>query len=228
MYQFKYQATNPFDFYPPIELIFTCVVPASWLLMELPTLGGRVNYASNREHLVSCGPIVFEFNEATSTDETSRTIRVDIFQDGVKCFEKLIEIYCPNVAPSKLGDECSIEVLLLNHLFGYNATSAWVAVDFSDFIGIMERSSTYYFQYGIGKTPSEILPDILEPLANRDVKCEFVMIFCDHLNMKLEFLREAMISMNSSHTDESIDSLGIVCAVGVEQDEMLISVLVGS
>jgi hypothetical protein len=227
MYQFKYQTTNPYDFYPPEELIFTCIVPDNWLSKDLPTVGVCVNYTAKREQLVSCGSVVFEFSDVTSTDETARTIRLDILQDGVKCFQKPIEIHCPKVAPSELGDECCIEVLLLNHLFGCNAISAWVAVDFADFIGIMEKSSTYYFQYGIGKTPSDILPDILEPAANRDVKCEFVMMFCDNQKMRLEYLREIMDAMSSSSTDESIDSLGLVCAVGVEQDEMLISVLVG-
>jgi hypothetical protein len=227
MYQFKYQTTSVFGFYSPEELIFTCIVPAYWLSMGLPTVDDCVNYAAKREQLVSCGPIVFEFSDVTSTDETTRTIRLDIFHDGVKCFEKPIEIHCSRVAKNELGDECCIEVLLLNHLFGYNAISAWVAVDFADFIGIMEMSSTYYFRYGIGKTPSDILPDILAPLANKDVKCEFLMIFCDHLNMSLEYLEEARIALPSSSTDESIGSLGLVCAVGVEQDEMLISVLVG-
>lgn len=122
MYQFKYQSINPFDFYSPTELIFTCIVPANWLSLDLPTVNGCVNYTDKLENLVSCGSIVFEFCELISSDKTLRTFSLDILHNGEKYFEKPIVIHAPSSVQS--------EVLLLNHLLGFNAISSWVAVDF--------------------------------------------------------------------------------------------------
>lgn len=216
MYQFKYQTINPFDFYPPVELMFTCTVPINWLSLDLPTMGGCVNYTSKQEQLAVSGPVLCEFDEIESSGNMLRTFSLDILLEGEKCFEKPIVIHVPN--------SVQIEVVLMNLLFGFSATSAWVAVDFADFIALLKRSSTYYLKYGIGKSVSDILPDILEPLVNENVKCEFLMIFGDNNNLRLEHLQEAMDAMTSSSAD---DCLGMVCAAGVEQDEMLISILVG-
>ena len=162
-----------------------------------------------------------------STDKTSRKISLDVFERGVKCFEKPVVIRCPNVERNDSGDKCCIEVVLLNHLFGYNAPSVWVDIDFQDFMATLARSSTYDFKYGIGETPSDILPKIIKTIDGKDVKCEFVMIFCDDQKMSLEYLQEIMDAMPSSKTDETLDLQGIVCAAGVAQREMLISALVG-
>jgi hypothetical protein len=229
MYKFEYQGSRSQESLSHGQEfpIFTCIVPADWLSMELPTVGGCVNYANNREKLVSSGPVVFEFSDVVSTDETSRTISLDIFHSGVKYFERPVAIRCPNVERNDSGEKCFIEVLLLNQLFGYNAPSVLVDVDFQDFIAIMAQSSTYDFKYGIGETPSDILPKIIKTIDGKDVKCEFVMIFCDDQKMSLEYLQEIMDAMPSSKTDESLDLQGIVCAVGVAQSAMLISALVG-
>lgn len=216
MYQFKYQAINPFDFYPPIELTFTCIVPANWLSLDLPTMSGCVNYTDCLANIAPCGVVVFEFCEQGSSDEMLRIFSLDIVHDGEKFFETPIVIHVPNSVQS--------EVLMLNHLFGFNAISAWVAVDFSDLKTLLKASSTYYLSYGVGKSPAEILPNILQPVADGDVKSKFLMIFGDNKNMRLEYLDKAMDAMTSSSTDEC---LGMVCAAGVEQDEMLISILVG-
>ena len=230
MFKFEYQGLWAQVFpIPPIPVeelpIFTCIVPTDWLSMELPTVGGCVNYANNREQLVSCGPVVFEFSDVASTDKTSRTISLDVFERGVKCFERPVVIRCTNVERNDPGDKCCIEVVLLNHLFGYNAPSALVGIDFNDLKELMARSSTYELKYGIGKTPTDIMPDIYKSIDGKDVICEFVMIFCDSRTMRLEYLSETGDAMICS--SPTSDSLGIVGQAGIDQSEMLISALVG-
>lgn len=220
MYQFKYQTINPFGFYPPVELIFTCIVPTSWLAMDLPVMDGCVNYTNNRESLVSCGPVVFEFCEMTSTDETLRTIQLNILEEGVKCLERPVLIHCSNIAQGELGDECCIEVVLLNHLFGYNATSALVAIDFDDFKAIMKGSSDFDFKFAIGETPSDILPGTLD----HDAKSAFWMIFSNNIENRMAYYKETLKAMKISYSEEALLMLG---DVEVDQEKMLISALVG-
>lgn len=220
MYQFKYQTINPYGFYPPVELTFTCIVPTSWLAMDLPVMDGCVSYTNNRESLVSCGPVVFEFCEMTSTDETLRTIQLNILKEGVKCLERPALIHCSNIAQGELGDECCIEVVLLNHLFGYNATSALVAIDFDDFLAIMKRSSDFDFKFAIGETPSDILPSILD----LDAKSAFWTIFGNSKEIRMTCYRGTLKAMKTSYSEEALLLLG---DVEVDHEMMLISALVG-
>ena len=84
---------------------------------------------------------------------------------------------------------------------------------------------TYELKYGIGKTPTDIMPDIYKSIDGKDVICEFVMIFCDARTMRLEYLSETGDAMICS--SPTSDSLGIVGQAGIDQSEMLISALVG-
>lgn len=215
MYQFKYEVSNPYDFYPPTDLLFTCIVPANWLSLDLPTVSGGVNYSDNLGNLVSCGSFVFEFCERSSSDEIWRAFSLDILRDGEKHFDTPIVIHVPRSMQS--------EVLLLNHLFGFCADSSLVGIDFGDVLELLKKGSTYYLRYGVGKSPADILPNILDAAAG-DVKCEFLMIFDGSQKFRLEYLDEALAAMASGSSDESMVLIG---AAFVEQDEMLISVLVG-
>lgn len=217
MYQFKYQA-DVFEI-PGVKFpIFTCIVPANWLTLDLPTIGGRVNYFSSGEQPAACGYAIFEFGEISSSDKTLRMFSLDILSDGVKCFEKPIVI--------EATDSAQCEVVLLNHILGFASPSVWVAVDIADLIPLLKLSSIYSFRYGVGKSPSDILPGILGAETDWDAACEYLMVFGDNLNLTLEHLHEAMCAMASNSADED-GSFGIACMAGVEQDEMLISVLVG-
>lgn len=216
MYQFKYEVSNPFDFYPPTELCFTCIVPANWLSLNLPTMSGGVNYSDNLGNLVSCGSFVFEFCERSSSDSMWRTFSLDILRDGEKHFDVPIAIHVPSSIQS--------EVLLLNHLFGFYADSSFVAVDFGDLLELLKKGSTYYLRYGAGKSPADILPNILQSAGDGNVKCEFLMIFDGSQRFRLEYIDEAVDAMSSGGSDESMLLIG---AAFVEQDEMLISALVG-
>lgn len=224
MFKFKYQTENPYDFYPPKELAFTCFVPAGWLSMDLPTVQGCVNYATHREELVECGPNILEFSEVTSSDAESKIISLDIFNKGTRCFEKPAVINCSNVVRSELGVDVRIELALLNHLMGWSAISSWFSVDMDDFIEVMKSSTTYDFRYGIGKTPSYILPALLDREIDKEVRSEFFMIFGANQKMRLKDLEGAVDEMFASSAE---DSLKLVGAAGVEEDEMLISVLLG-
>lgn len=220
MYQFKYTANNPFGFYPPIELIFTCIVPANWLSKDLPVMGGCVSYTSNHQSLDSSGPVVFEFEEMIATDETVRTIQLDIIHKGVKCFEKPVLIHCSNIAQDQSDDECSIEVVLLNHLLGYSAMSALVAIDFEDFMAIMKRSSEFNFKFGLGETPSDILPGILA----QDARSAFGMIFGNNQEKRMAYYNETLKAMETIYSEET---LLLLVEVEIDEEKMLISTLVG-
>lgn len=233
MYQFKY---SPFGFAQPEEWIITCIVPTNWLSLDLPTMNGVVNYSdklgnlvsceSNDElnyysdflgKLVSCESVVFDFCERSSSDKMWRAFSLDILRDGGKHFDTPIVIHVPRSMQS--------EVLLLNHLFGFCAESSFVGLCFADFLALLKESSTYYLEYGVGKSPADILPNILQSARDGDVKCGFITIFVDDFQeFRLESLDEAWAAMSSGSSDESMWLIG---AAVVEQDEMLISVLVG-
>jgi hypothetical protein len=219
MYQFKYQA-DVFEI-PGVELpIFICIVPASWLSLDLPTIGGRVNYFSSVEQPTVCGDALFEFCEIGSSDNTLRKFSLDIRCEWDECFEKPIVIHAQNSA------QC--EVVLLNHILGFVSPSAWVAVDIADLISLLKMSSTYYFKFGVGATPTDIFLDLVEPGTYRNIRCQYWMLFGDNQNMTLEHLHEVMLAMEATaFKHEDGDSLMIACMAGVEQDEMLISTLVG-
>jgi hypothetical protein len=217
MYQFKYQA-DVFEI-PGVELpIFTCIVPANWHSLDLPTHGGRVSYYSSGEQPAVCGYALFEFSEIASSDKSLRKFSLDILSDGDKCFENPIVIHAQNSA------QC--EVVLLNHFLGFVSPSAWVAVDIADLISLLKMSSTYYFKYGVGSSPADILPDLFGTETYRDVRCEYLMVFGDNQHLTLEHLHEAMTAMASRDADKG-DGICMACMAGVEQDEMLISTVVG-
>lgn len=222
MYKFNYPQLIPEE-----NPSFTCVVPAGWPLKKLPTMGGIVNYVNTLDQLTACAPIVFEFSDAELKDESSRTVYLDLQSGGSKLFAKPAKIRFQPIAESEGGKEWCVEVALLNHLFGFNAPSALIGnvyLDYAYLQAVMQKSSDYEFRYGIGDNPLDILSGITGPCEPGSAKCAFGMMFCKPENMHLAHLEQAM-----GVTSELVANDGLVLFgdVGVDQEETLISMLIG-
>ena len=87
MYKFNYQYLapegNPF---------FTCIVPSSWLSLDLPTFGGDVIYQDKRARAETLTDFVFEFSEISEMHSSERI------------FTLKVETKLPLIAGSTLGD----------------------------------------------------------------------------------------------------------------------------
>lgn len=228
MYQFNYQNLVPED-----KPIFSCIVPTNWLSRKLPTMGGDVVYVDKQSPIETLTDCVFEFSEQLQKG-LSRTIYLDIYHrnatednlsvEHTKIFAAPAIIHCCAIEDHDVNDDWCNEVLLLNHFFGWNALTASVGnvyLDFADLISVMSKSSEFVFEFGIGETPTDILPGILDRLASIKAKCLFAMIFCKQQMMRLAYIREVSGALDSD------DALLLLSDVAVDQEKMLISVLVG-
>lgn len=220
MYQYKYQGLQPAE-----TPFFTCVVPAKWLQKKLPTMGGCVGYVGNREPLdvLAKDVLVYRFTDAASTTQSSRIVPVELLSDGKKLLDKPAKIHCQAIEVGSESDEWCVEVLLLNHFFGNCALTALfgnISLDHADIVTMLEMSSEFDFKYGVGETPSDILPTILI----RDAKSCFGEIFCNQNKMRSAYLRELSTAMNQSCAE---DGLSMATDIAVDQEQMLISVLSG-
>lgn len=224
MYQFNYQYLIPED-----KPFVTCIVPTGWLSKNLPTMGGSVTYADKRESISTCTYYVFEFTEKVQTSESFRSIglNIDTMKNGVsyaKLFEKPANIHCHAIEARDANNDWCIEVLLLNHCFGSHALSASMHntyLDYGDVLTMMQMSSEFSFEFGIGNTPAEIHPGLLNHLPASRAKCSFVMLFCKQQMMRLAYIDETVEAFDSD------DSMILITDVAVDQDKMLISALVG-
>lgn len=222
MYKFDY-----WQLLPEEKPLFTCVVPAEWLSKSLPTMGGCVDYVDKLDRLTSCAPVVYEFSDAEPKDESSRTLCLSILSDGRKLFAKPATIHCPQFAERDGDDDWCVEVALLNHFFAFNAPSASmgnVYLDYADFEALMQKSSDFEFKYAIGETPADILPGIMDSHARRSAKGIFGMMFCKPENMRLAYFNHAIEVMSGFDAEDGLLLFG---DVGVDQEKMLISMLVG-
>lgn len=212
MYQYLYQ-----DLLPEGAPLFSCIVPVEWLKKKLPTMGGCVNYAANREQLSVCAGHVYSFFDVKSTDKLTRIVSLEIHDQGVKKFDIPAKIYCPNFEEE--NDEWCTEIVLLNHFFGF-CIPAVNYLDYSDVLAQLVMSSEFDFRYGIGDAPSDIFPGIL-PV---DAKSAFGVIFCNREKMKFSYLDDSVEAMEQACTE---DGRALITDVGVNQGQMLISVLYG-
>lgn len=232
MYQFNYQFL-----YPECGPIFTCIVPAEWLQKSLPTMGGVVVYVDQRGQMNAYTDYVFEFSDEVQKDSSLRTICLDIHcrkttngnnlsASHSRLFATPAKIHCATIEEGNASNDWCVEVVLLNHFHGCNASSAITGasyLDFDDIITVMSMSSEFVFEFGIGDTPQDILPGILERLGTSEAKCAFGMLFGKSGAVRLTHLDEMVNGLSSIEGDP----LTIISDVGVDADKMLISVLVG-
>lgn len=232
MYQFNYQ-----DLCPEDEPTFTCIVPAEWLQKNLPTMGGVVVYVDQRGQMNAYTDYVFEFSDEVQTDSSSRTICLDIHHRKAtngnnlsashsRLFATPAKIHCTTIEEGDASNDWCVEVVLLNHFYGCNASSAITGasyLDFADIITVMSKSSEFFFGFGIGESPQDILPGILERLGTSEAKCAFGMLFGKSGAVRLAHLRE----MGDWLSSLGSDPLALISDAAVDADKMLLSVLVG-
>lgn len=229
MYQFNYQNLAPED----KPLLFTCIVPSDWLLKNLPTMGGDVTYVDKCDKMDVYTDYVFEFTDAESIDKSSRTICMSLHHlksekgsrmpvSHTNLFEMPAKIHCRAIEDHDANNDWCIEVVLLNHFFGWLALSASMGNVYFDFTFLppfLSESSEFNFEFGIGDVPGNILPGIIERLSPREAKFAFVMMFCKPPK-RLSYFREAMNAFD-------IADVLLFSDVAVNHDKTLISALVG-
>jgi len=227
MYQFNYQYLTPED-----KPFVTCIVPEGWLSRNLPTMGGSVVYVDKRDPIRTCTYYVFEFTEKDQTSESFRLIglNIDTMKNGVsyaKLFDKPASIHCHAFDGHDANNDWCIEVVLLNHLFGSHALSASMQntyLDYSDVLHIMQMSSEFNFEFGIGNVPADIILGLSNCLSNCKAKSTFVMLFCKQQMFRLAYIDEIVDQFDSV---DSVDSSFLIADIAVDQDKILISVLAG-
>ena len=232
-YQFNYRSCYQDEKCYGDGVLTTCIVPTRWLSMKLPTFAGGVVYTDNTDKTgLNC--LVFEFAEL-EFNGLSRVISLQIYdlhkldyhgnpKEPVTYLAAPVKIHCR--AFGFFEANWCIEVVLLNHFFSaLNAESCCgdYCFDYADFFDVITASDEFLFEFGIGETPAEIMPDILQFFAGCKVSNVFVVLYCDTHLFRLAFADEIKQSLQSAF-DESLVILG--CA-GVEQNKMLISALVG-
>lgn len=232
MYRFDYE-------YLPTEgePAFTCIVPAEWLQKNLPTMGGEIVYVSQQDRMNACTNYVFEFSDGILAEGLPRTICLDIHHREAissnaslanysKLFAAPVRIQCAAIKDSDESNDWCFEVVLLNHFFGSHALSALVGniyLDFDDILAIMSLSHEFILEFGIGKTPQDILPSIIERLGANDAKSAFAMFYCKYGTARLAHLDEIMGVISQLGDDVTL----IISDAAVDDDRMLISMLVG-
>ena len=232
-YRFDYEQCLRDAFPDDPTFTTTCIVPSAWLKMALPTFGGSVVYTDKTEKSDLSG-LVFEFAEMEN-DGLARTVSLQIYTledlpiqggsvepDGH--FAQPVKIHCRDFVVAD-NDWC-IEIALVNHFLGsLNAVSSWgnCFFDFFDLYLVLKGSSEFIFEFGIGRTPAEIVPDILERVACSDAGDVFLMFYCNQDLFRLAHLDEIMRSVRAVIENSTV----IFGNAAVKQDQMLISALVG-
>lgn len=232
MYRFNYE-------YLPAEgkPVFACIVPAKWRQKNLPTMGGEIVYVGQQDRMNACTDYVFEFFDETLTESLPRTICLDIhhrktISDNAplasysKLFATPARVQCATFNDSDESNDWCFEVVLLNHFFGSHALSALMGniyLDFHDVLAVMSLSHEFTFEFGIGKTPQDILPGIIERLGVNDAKSAFAMLFCKSGTARLAHLDEIVGAISRLGDDVA----SAISDAAVDDDRMLISILIG-
>lgn len=230
MYKFNYQ------FLASAEApIFTCIVPTEWLAKNLPIMGGDVAYVDSLNQQTMLTDYIFEFSEVDA-EKQYRTIILNVRHKKWAAESGRANIHT-NLLAAPVTIHCRVGVereenadvgcveLLLNHLFGSCALSASVGnqyLDFADVFTVLQMSSEFDFEFGIGDTPTDIIPGILQrvTLAGYN-KSVFLMLFGRAGKVRVTHLDEAMQVFSSD------DVTLLMSDVAVDQDKMLLSVLIG-
>ncbi len=190
MYKLNYQFLFPSE-----APIFTCIVPTAWLSKNLPTMGGDVVYVDSQSSQEIRTDYVFLFSEG-GIAEQSRTIILDIHhkkwtaetgQTAIhsRLLAAPVKIHCRAIGDREINNDWCVEVLLLNHFFGSCALSALMGnqyLSYSDVFDVMQMSSEFEFEFGIGEKPSDILPEILERAMPAQYKSVFFNAVCPKWN----------------------------------------------
>ncbi len=233
--------------------ITTCIVPTRWLDMALPTFDGSVVYTDkiNRAEMDRQTDMVFRFTEL-DFDSVIHKITLDIchLEEGTDeeplfrgdYFDAPITIH-PRVIEFTDANWC-IEVVLLNHLLApWNATSVYefCYYNIDDFLSALSVCTDFVFEFGIGNTPEDIIPPVLERLDGCEPQCITLTMFannqsiCEH-SVTLTYCTDMIVSKFSNFAWDSygVDqevpeyaALPVFGDVGVKHEKMLISVLVG-
>ncbi len=231
MYKFNYQFLVPGD-----APIFTCIVPTDWLSKNLPAMGGDVAYVSPQSQQEIRTDYIFELSEGDTASQ-SRTIILEIHhkewtaETGQAAIHSRllaapVKIHCRAIENYDINEnrDWCIEVLLLNHFFGSCALSALMEnqyLSYSDVFDVMQMSSEFEFEFGIGEKPSDIFPEILERAMPAEYKSVFIMLCAKSGGVRVADIEEAL------DTFDSFETTIIISDVAVDQDKMLISVLLG-
>lgn len=233
--------------------ITTCIVPTRWLGMALPTFDGSVVYTDriDRAEMDRLTYMVFRFTEL-DFDSVIHTITLDIchLEEGTDkqplfCgdyFDAPITIH-PRVIEFTDANWC-IEVVLLNHLLApWNSASVYefCYYNIDDLLSALSVCTDFVFEFGIGNTPEDIIPPVLERLAGCEPQCITLTMFannqsiCEH-SVTLPYCTDMIVSKFSNFAWDSYGedqevpeyaALPVFGDVGVKHEKMLISVLVG-
>jgi hypothetical protein len=232
-YRFDYEQCNRDAFPDEPSFTTTCIVPAGWLKMALPTFGGDVVYTDKTGKSGLSG-LVFEFADL-ETDGLLRTVSLqmcflkDVPGQGRQVepeayFAQPVKIHCRDfiVADKNWG----IEIVLVNHFLGpLNAVSSWGinCFDFYDLHHVLKGSSEFVFEFGIGESAADIATAILENVVQCDGGGDMLFVLYYNNSLKIAQADEAMILFQNAFEDATV----IFGNAGVKQDKMLISALVG-
>lgn len=191
MYEFNYKHTMPGG------ATITCIVPAAWLALPLPTLGGQVNYIDNQTALSNLPDFLFEFCEETGA-QSREAVLLTIYQYPPNEDSGYISLtdhatritFAPELSFSDTSPgQC--EVYLLNHLFGSLALSASlgnICLDVGEVVRWVAESHELRYSFGTGDSPDEILPQLQGQFPDDGADRTFAMLFCREEVMRLEYL----------------------------------------
>lgn len=228
-YKFKYQNLDSEEV-PGI----ICIVPQAWLAKSLPVMGGAIAYVDTLDLNDTDAGCVFDFSEGISAGQT-RTIVLDIhhrkWEMGTgrasslsKLCDAPVKIHCRALEDNDVNKDWCVEVVLLNHFFGshaYSATMGNIYLDFGDVFIVMQSSSEFKFEFGIGDNPEDIISGILERVMPGVWKSVFLVMFGRSGEVRIADLDTAVAAFDFD------DTMRLISDVAVDQDKMLISVLLG-
>lgn len=209
----------------------TCIVPVSWMEKSLPALGNCVVYTDNVQKDALRG-LIFQFIEPEFED-ASNTIYLQMYSQNEVANTTSLEISNYFNAPVKIhfrsldgrGEASNLcaEGVLLNHLLAPWNTPGIIGFDQADIVHALGMHSEFILEFGMGKTPKDIVPSILKRVACRDVDVAILVVSGDSNHSWLTHINEMMELFEGEYDD----ALLIVGHVPMIQDKIMISALVG-
>jgi len=220
MYKFDYQHQEIVE-----KPYVTCIVPAEWLALDLPVIGGAVSYRKEVEQGGNPG-LVFEFAEVQEARNSGGICDLKVhLPAGLGMAHDVspgdhaptITIRLPAV-PAKKDDRPSPELVLINHLFCLFAGSAFTGaswLDISDLLRWLTQQTELVLECEIGSDPKAMLENLLARQGEGRLASSYAVIFGNEASMKMEHLNQIQGELRAA----------IAYAPAVVQEQFLISAL---
>lgn len=225
MYKFSYQYLAPEG-----NPVFTCIVPAIWLSLDLPTFGGDVIYQDKRAQAETLTDFVFEFSEISEMHSSERTFTLKVetkfplmagstLGDSHDLFGKTIKVRYLTDANKSTNENVPAVIVFLNHLFCGCAGSAYTGVSFFDFGDLFQwlsQQAELILNFEIGSDLEVMIQNIFGRLGDARLASSYSNLFGKDVNMHL------------AHLEMMVEKLccSLVYAPAVDQQEFLICTLI--